>query len=264
VHIVWEGNDVYGTDIYYARTVGTEASGDSFVAQVLTVPPTMTAATLSLLYQLDSLSPESRGWFAIAADDGVTSTVLFSTTARTDGWEHHWLDLSAWASQTVTLTLNLHQTAGPYCTWAYLDEVSLGSTYPDLYVRKTGVGDARPGDEVVYTISLGNRGGAQATGARITDTLPAGLSFLGAAPPPLTTTLPLRWDLGDLPAQSGPWTIVVTATVAPTVPMFTTFTNTVTIACQKELETANNLAWVTTWIGYRIYLPLVAGGYASQ
>jgi len=184
-----------------------------------------------------------------------------STTTNTDVWTHRWFDLPPWAGQAITLTFNLHQTAGDPIRWVYLDEVTLGSAYPDLWVSKDGP-IARPaGEQVIYAITYGNRGGALASGVHITDTLPTELSFIDASVPPVTT-LPLVWEVGDVPAKSGPFTITVTATVDPAAPLFTTLTNTVSIeAVSPELETFNNTAQVATFIGYRIYLPVLMRGY---
>jgi len=39
------------------------------------------------------------------------------------------------AAQDITLTFNVHQTAGSPAAWAYLDEVTLGpGAYPDLWL----------------------------------------------------------------------------------------------------------------------------------
>jgi len=256
VHVVWQDDAMEAHDIYYVRAASTEQTGDSSIAQPLIVSTSMPSPTISFLYQFDGASPTSGSWFNVQVDNGITSTTFFSTTTNTDAWTHCWFDLTPWAGQAITLTFTVHQTAGRPYAWAYLDEVTLGSAYPDLWVSKSGEMAALPGEQVVYTIAYGNRGGAAASGVRITDTLPASLSFVEANPPPVTT-LPLVWEVGELPAKSGPFTIVITATVAPAVMLGSTLTNTVTIgAISPEIETANNTTQAATFIGYRIYLPI--------
>jgi uncharacterized repeat protein (TIGR01451 family) len=260
VHVVWSDETTGTSDIFYVGPAPAEQTADSSIAQAVTVPITMSTPTLSFLYQLGGASTTSGSWFSVQVDSGITATTLFSTTTNTDVWAHRWFDLTTWAGQTITMTFNLHQTAGDPVRWVYLDEVTLGSAYPDLWVSKGGPVTARPGEQVVHTITYGNRGGAAASGVRITDTLPSEVSFVDASPPPITT-LPLVWEVGDVPARSGPFTIAVTATVDPAAPLFTTLTNTVSIgAVSPELETFNNTAQAATFIGHRLYLPTVMKG----
>lgn len=111
-------------------------------------------------------------------------------------------------------------------------------------------------------MTYGNSGGAAAGGVCISDILPAGLSFVRADPAPISTTLPLRWEVGELAAQSGPFSIILTVTVAPTVSLSDQLANAASIGTIfPELETANNQAWLVTYIGYRVYLPLLTRGY---
>jgi uncharacterized repeat protein (TIGR01451 family) len=83
-----------------------------------------------------------------------------------------------------------------------------------LNVVKTGSAPVvRIGDTLVYTLHYENTGNQTATTVRLTDTLPAGLTVIGAAPlPAVQTAQHLAWDLNSLtPGQQGQ--IVVTATV---------------------------------------------------
>jgi hypothetical protein len=93
---------------------------------------------------------------------------------------------------------------------------------------------------------------------RITDTLPISVTFVSASVPP-TSTSPLVWDVGNLAAGAGPFTIIVTATVAAGTPAWTTLPNTVTIGgVTPEVDLDNNTAVAQTFVGYRLYLPLAA------
>jgi len=263
VHVVWQDPSDWEGRIYYARAASNGVTGDSVISQTIMPPLSMSAPTLSFLYQLHGASDTSGSWLSVLVDDGLTVTALLSTTASRWDWTHVWVDVSAWTSRTVTLTFQVHQTADHFCTWGYLDEVSWGSAYPDLWVRKEGSGNALPGQEVVYDIIYGNRGGVTATGVLITDTLPMGLVFVAASPPPISLTMPLRWDAGDLPAWSGSRNIVLTVSVAPTATMSDFLTNTVRIgSALPEIETANNTFWHTLLVGYRIYLPLAMRHYS--
>ncbi|MBN1886562.1 MAG: PD40 domain-containing protein [Thermoflexales bacterium] len=249
-------------DIFYLRSLSAEQSSDVTIAQAVTIPMTMSTPVLSFLYQFGSTSLAGGNWFRASVNDGITATTLVSINAVTDDWTHRWFDLSSWRGQVLTVAFDVRHVGGFPTAWAYLDEVTLGSANPDLWVSKSSPPAAKPGEQVVYTISYGNQGGAPASGMRFTDTLPAELDVVGANPSPVVSgslLLDWGWDVRDLPAQSGPFVIVITANVSATIPMFSNLTNTVRIqSTSGELETANNVASALTFIGYRVYLPLVA------
>jgi uncharacterized repeat protein (TIGR01451 family) len=207
--------------------------------------------------------PSGGGWFDVQVDDGIAATTLFSTTTNSDVWRHHWSNLSPWSDQIVTMTFNVHQTTGEPCTWAFLDEVTLGSAYPDLWVRPYSAA-ALPDEQVVHTIAYGNRGGAPANSVRVTVTLPSELFFVDANPVPVFNTLlwAWEWDLGDLPAKSGFSTIALTTPVASTATLFSTLASTFSIGtASTELETANNLTQSATFVSRQVCLPVVMKEY---
>jgi uncharacterized repeat protein (TIGR01451 family) len=250
----------------------TQQSADSSIAQTVSLPITISNPTLSFFYQLNGAAAASGSWFEVQVDNGTAAIPLWSTDSNTAGWTHRWFDLSPWAGQSINLLFNVHQQAGAPRTWAYLDEVSVGSVYPDLWVSKDSLtAAALPGEQVIYTIAYGNRGSVAASGARITVTLPADLFFVEASPPPTFDTLSLlwawEWEVGNLAAGSGPFSIVLTTTVAPTATMLNTLTSTASIRSVSphrpsvsigEVETANNVAQATVLVAYQTYLPLLA------
>jgi uncharacterized repeat protein (TIGR01451 family) len=245
VHAGWSEGIESNVEVYYASSDAAQQTGDSTLSQTINVPVSSTYPALSFL-QLLSIAPDSGSAFSVTVDNGSISTTLSSEYSSTD-WTHRWFDLQSWAGQSVTLTFAMHQVADEYAPWACLDEVTVGSMYPDLWINKHSSNpNSRPGDQVAFTLTYGNRGGAPASSVRITDTLPSGLLFVDASPPPQSGTMLLPWlvwDIGNLPAQSESASIVITATVAPTVTFWSTLTNTVSIAtASPELETANNEA----------------------
>jgi uncharacterized repeat protein (TIGR01451 family) len=232
-------------------------TGDSAVFQPVTVPISASNPTLSFLHQLGGASSVTATWLSVRVGDGLTATTLLSTSANTERWTHRWFDLTPWVSRTVTVTFNVHQTEGLPPTWAYIDEVTVGSAYPDVWV---GAGDvaALPGEQTEFPITYGNRGGAPASDVRVTGTLPADLFFVAADPSPITTTPALAWDAHDLPAKSGPFSIVVTATMAPTATMWSNHTSTARIgSASTELELHNNEVRARVFVGRWVHLPIV-------
>ena len=75
----------------------------------------------------------------------------------------------------------------------------------DLSVSKTGPLTATPGTTLTYTLAVTNLGSLDAPAVRLTDTLPAGTTFISQSSPyPFTqpTTGTLVWDLGTLSASA--------------------------------------------------------------
>ncbi|RIL10229.1 hypothetical protein DCC79_08635 [bacterium] len=72
---------------------------------------------------------------------------------------------------------------------------------PDLRLTKTGPPQTAPGGTADFSLAYANRGTGLAPRTRVTDTLPAGMTFVSASP--AATVLgdgTLTWDLGRLPA----------------------------------------------------------------
>ncbi len=200
----------------------------------------------------------TNGAFDIQVDDGITATTVFSSNLKATDWTHQWLDLSTWKGQTVTLTFTTRQEAGNPLVGVYLDEVSLGSAYPNVWTQVSGPASAPPGAQIQYRLHYGNQGGALADAVVLTATLPAELTLLQASLPPLTTTPSLVWNVGDLAAQSGPDTIVLTATIAPTATPFSPLISHFTIdPGNPELEKANNSIQFQTFVEYQTLLPVI-------
>jgi hypothetical protein len=175
-----------------------------------------------------------------------------------DTWKHQWADLTPWAGRSVTIRFKVSEAAGGARAWAYIDEVSVGSAHPDTWVRLSGPRSAPPGQQVVQSITYGNRGGVAAGNGQVTLGLPPELTFVRADPPPSATAPILRWDVGNLSAGDGPQTIRVTLQVAPDAATGTTLTATATIASDTaEIEQANNTAQAAMFVGYLVYLPVI-------
>lgn len=88
-------------------------------------------------------------------------------------------------------------------------EPLLGADTVDLVLEKSGPAVAELGDDVTYTLTVTNRGPAEATGVLLEDADPAGLTFVTAAAPCTGGLSGPACDLGTLAAGES---IVVTAT----------------------------------------------------
>ncbi len=255
-HLVWRQENESGSDVFHALYIGTPLESDSWLSQTLTIPAAMTNPGLSLLYQFRQGNQDGLSPFSVVAQEGTNTSTLFSTTTVSTNWTHRWFNLSPWKGRTVTLTLRLDNAADGTPVLIYLDDVSVGSSYPDLWINSTGT-SAVPSNPVIYTITYGNRSAVAATDAHVSVALPGGMVVVSATPPPSSTGPQLTWNVGNLAGNSGPFTITVTARADPPVGLGTV-TSTASITSQStELETLNNSAQSLVFVGHIRYLPVI-------
>jgi len=227
-------------------------------------------ATQETWQALVASSPNSVGWETEDREPGAKNAPRSTLPAPrgsgasglqapvTQPWVHAWVDLSPWAGRTITLTFNVHATADDLRTFVYLDEVSVGSAYPNLWLRKSGTSWALPGQAVGYRLDYGNQGAVPASGVLITDTLPPGVAYVAADPPPDSLVPQLTWEVGTLTGGSGPYTITITGTVDTGWPLGTVLSNQAYMdTTTPEPDTANNSAASRTDVSLRTFLPIV-------
>lgn len=255
-NVLWEDALNGATDIYHALFIPPQPAGDSWIRQQITVSASANNPTLSFLVKMKDAPLAPHNAFTISVLDGAQSTTLWNAPQAFTTWTHRWFDLNQWKGKTIFLVFRLNQAAGSISTWVDLDEITVGPGYPDIWVSLAG-DNARPNEPFQYTLSYGNRGGAAATGARITAELPAGLVFVSSTPPPSSSSPQLTWNVGNLAGKSGPFTISLTARADPPVGLGAV-TSTASIASQSaELETHNNNSQATTFVGHTRYLPVI-------
>ena len=244
VHVMTAGPDL------------AQQAGESKLAQSISVPVAMKHPTLSFQANLQGFYQGGSTRFEVQVTHGGSTDVVLTRNTGSNGWAHIWVDLTPWAGQTITVQFSLVQAAGEPYAVTYLDEVSVGSAKPDLWVQAIS-GEAIPGTQLTRTLAYGNRGGVNAQNANVTLQLPAGLTFVSADPPPSATTPALRWDLGDMPAFSQQ-TINLTLQVSASAPYGSTLNTTSAITSDTtELETVNNTANGHVFVGSRNWLPLI-------
>ncbi len=258
IHLFYINHEVNNSDFYYTHSQSTPAGSDLQISQAITLPTDVYSPTLSFYYQTGSPFLDQESVFTVTVTSRSTTTPIF-TSAYTPYWTHQFFDLSAWLGETITLTFHVYQDSGEPVTWATVDEVTVGSALPDLWVQKKSmVPGAMPGEMVNYVITYGNQGGAPVTGVFITDTLPAELTFLSADPVPDTTAPYIKWIIGDLAGGEEPYTILMTATLSTQVDFLDTISNTVAIVGDApEAELSNNLRVELITVGKFVYLPQV-------
>lgn len=259
-HITWDDGTYYPSTglVYHIKQAVAEETGDAAVSQMITVPMTMTNPALSFLYQLVGAAAQYDTGLFVEVDDGTAVTPLLSTGEEVGDWQHEWVNLAEWSGENITLTFRLHQEEDAPLLYAYLDEVTVGSTYSDVDIDVINDTAILPGEETTLSLIYNNRGGAAARGVTITYTLPAGMTYLSASVPPASTN-PFVWHVPDLPAKSDPFEILVTARVNANTPAFTTLTSTAVISTtDPELELLNNQAEGHIYTATFRYLPIIA------
>jgi uncharacterized repeat protein (TIGR01451 family) len=196
--------------------------------------------------------------YNVVTDTMSTLTVWVTPTATYDGI------LTNTATVTPTNAIDpdgADNAAGPVTT-----TIIYVPPFPDLWVNKTAPAYAEPGETIVYSVTWGNSGALTAINSILTDTLPAGVTFVAASPPQDSGPNPLVWNLGNVaPGASG--THIVTVTVNGGLSDGTVLTNTAVITTEtSEVATTNNTAAAATTVyqlgGYdlKLHKEILGGG----
>jgi hypothetical protein len=123
LYAIWEVNYpyVYEQEIFYSSfpAAGPEIAT---LSQVVDLPPSLHAPTLSFVYQLlpdDSL----KSVFRVQ----INQTEVYSDSSPVQDWKYVCLNMQPWAGKTITLTFSTENRGAVNPLILYLDEVSLGS-----------------------------------------------------------------------------------------------------------------------------------------
>ena len=135
----------------------------------------------------------------------------------------------------------------------------------DLSITKSDAPDpVTPGGTLTYTLTVTNGGPTGATSVSVTDTLPAGVTFVSASGAGWTCTQSggtVTCTRASL-AAAATATITIVVTVNPTTTG--TITNTATVtSVTADPNTANNTATATTTVGGRADLSIAKSGPAT-
>lgn len=134
----------------------------------------------------------------------------------------------------------------------------------DLTLRLTAPTAVLAGQPFSYTLDLTNRGQQAALDTQLTLTLPTSATIVGTSIPP-SSWVPLRWNLGTLPADGSSVALIVTVTLDSALAPGTSVATTAQAASRSpETFHLNNHAQATTRIRdpYRADLRLSLAGPA--
>lgn len=263
-HLVWVEQPGGSRRIYYAGPALAGQTVSPRLAQTVIVPALLSDPALSFFYRFDQMAPGSGVAFDVRVRNDVGVTTLFSTTAPISDWSHRWFSLAPWAGQEITVSFGLRQQQGGPAAWAYVDDVSIGSsTYPDLYADAPPSQVVAPGQPITLTLTYGNQGQGPARAVSLAVTLPASLTFSTASPSPSQIgETQLTWTMSELLPGAGPHSISLTliadADAQPTAALQSAVAIT---SATTELEAANNDSSVWVFVGgQQCRLPLILHG----
>lgn len=241
----------------YRRSLPADSSSVASLSQTVTIPADMAAPTLAFMAKRPGDVPNNDSGLDLLVHDGVTETAVPLPNGSAD-WTHYWADMSPWAGQTVTVTFRMTQVEGDPRVQTALDDVTLGSAYPDAWVRGIGPGWALPGETVTFQIQYGNQSGVTAADGELVLTWPESLALVSASITPTVGTGTLTWDVGDLAAGAAPVTLVVTATVDASTAMWKTIDLPLSLTSSSvEIEQENNEAIISMVIAHRTFFPML-------
>lgn len=106
--------------------IGISNTWGSAIEQTITVPPTLTLGTLSLVYQIAEADPVSDTLSVSLI--GPTETLAYSLPLTSSGWIHQWWDASTWTAPTATVRIEFAHGDYPGSSSVVFDDISWGSS----------------------------------------------------------------------------------------------------------------------------------------
>jgi uncharacterized repeat protein (TIGR01451 family) len=199
-------------------TVGQPVTFTLTLSNTTTSPITVTSLSDSLPsgFTFSSNGAGTLGVPTTSPAPGATGTIswTFSPAASVPASSSRTLIFTA-AAPVVAGTFS--NTASAVTSFATLNsnsvQVSVGT--PRLTMAKSAsVTSAAPGSSIAYTITYGNDSPVNITGITISDTLPAGLTFVSSPTGTYNAgTRVISWTIGSIASGDGPFTVTYTASV---------------------------------------------------
>jgi uncharacterized repeat protein (TIGR01451 family) len=261
-------------DLSVTKTAPATVAPGQNITYTLTVSNAGPDAAVST--QLTDTVPAGTTFVSMAQNSGPAATLTTPAVGGTGNVTATWATLASGATATFTLTVNVNaaapagsvvtNTATVTSTTADPNPVNNTSTATttvtapgaDLSVTKTAPATAVPGQNLAYTLTVSNTGPDAAVSTQLTDTVPAGTTFVSMAQnsgPAATLTTPA---VGGTGAVTATWatlasgataTFTLTANVNAAVPTGSVVTNTATVtSTTSDPSPANNAATVSSTV----------------
>ncbi|MCB0028382.1 MAG: PD40 domain-containing protein, partial [Anaerolineales bacterium] len=253
LHIAWNDNNIPS----YTTVAPAGFSRVATLAQPLFIPTEVTSPTLAFTTLLaQDVIGDGTEFSVIVASDSYSETTTIQPAGNT--WQHEWIDLASFVGEGVTVTFQLTQQSTDPALVVFLDQVSLGSAYPDLSAQLFMPPSVTPGEGFSVDITVQNHGMIMAEQVVLTYTLPSPMTFITATMPPVQQGNTLVWNLSNLPAESLPVEITLELMVPISLTQGLAVNhNLVVTTTSAEGNLGNNLAAFEQFIVFRMFLPLL-------
>ncbi len=248
-HITWKN----GSEIHTLNSLKASETKNYYFSQTINMPVTLTNPVLSFVYQLHNPIGAELSGIQVTLTDNESQTLLGNLNNHIGKWSIAWFSLDNWAGKDFTITTTLHQEESNAYVRALIDEVSIGTAHPDVWVSGYS-NDALPSEKAILNFQYGNRSGVLCNTTTITVTLPNDLTYNSANIEPISSD-PLVWEVGELLGNSGPNFLIITTTVASDAIPFSTLSAFIEINTKGELEFLNNYHEVVVYLVNKTYLP---------
>ena len=245
VHLTWTEGAWDG--VKYRSTTRADSTQTGILEQSVSIPQSMSNPTLSFMTKaIRDVSADSSGLKVFINNQEVS----YSTQSVSIGpiWTQYWVDMTPWQGQTVDVTFHFHQESGDVLSGVIVDEISLGSSYPDIWSQLiSSIEHGVPNELFELTVVYGNQSSLPVVDGSIAVNLPPNVEFQSSNIAP-TSIDPLIWDVGDLPSNSNSSPIVITVKIDQDAPFF----NTLEISSEiysnnQELQTNNKITTLRQW-----------------
>lgn len=257
--------------LYVARNgapfVLGESSSELFLTQLLTATQATTFGATQLVTIPAELPNPTLSWMQRGIGDWATDQTRlrvsigdthYDMPAVGVKWEQAWLDLSAWAGQTVPITFAVEQAAGDTILQVDIDDVSLGSGHANSWVAlRTATDHVLAGEQVEGALQFGVRTDLALTDAVVTLQLPEGVRPIATTPPAVQDGDTLRWEFAQV-AGPGSNTLAFRLQLDQTLPMGTQLRLLARLThANFEPVSADNQAEQVWFYGARRLLPVL-------
>ena len=106
---------------------GSEPNGNSSLYQTITIPSTVTSATLTFWYWPSSTDTITYDWqeAQVQNTSGTMLAQIMKVCSNSHAWTQKTFDLTPYKGQTIRIYFNDHQDGYGDLTYMYLDDVSV-------------------------------------------------------------------------------------------------------------------------------------------
>ena len=189
----------YSVSGQYGLKIDVEQEPNAALWQPVTIPEGEAQGTLAFMARAGSVLTESEPvQLVMTISDTVSTTDVYSAEQGSEVGLH-WVDLSPWAGETITVGFGVSPTAAAPNRQLILDDISLGSTATELFAEVIGPDDLSLNETALLTITVGNVGSIAAEQITLTLELSETFSIVDSSITPTNVfSDTLRWQIPSL------------------------------------------------------------------